>query len=311
MTIQFRDRVVIVTGAGGGLGREHALQFAARGARVVVNDFGGSVDGAGGSSLPAERVAEEILAAGGEAIAHGANVADPDHVADMVDKTMARWGRIDVLVNNAGILRDATFANMTPQSFRAVLDVHLFGSAICSLAVWPHMRKAAYGRIMMTSSTSGLYGNFGQSNYAAAKMGLVGLMNVLHLEGRKYGIRVNTLAPAALTRMTEKLTPPALQDLMKTSAVSPAVLFLSCEDAPSRCILAAGAGGYSRLFVVESEGIHLPEGARTPEALRDRFDEISDKTVLHEYEDVSGQSLKFITRAAAEAGLDLKSLLGV
>ena len=307
MSIRLDDRVVIVTGAGGGLGREHALQFAARGARVVVNDFGGSVDGTGGSSRPAEEVAAAIVQAGGDAIAHGADVTRPDQVADMVERALARWGRIDVLVNNAGILRDASFANTTPDSFRAVTDVHLLGSAHCSLAVWPHMRKAGFGRIVMTSSASGVYGNFGQANYGAAKMGVVGLMNVLHLEGLKYGIRVNTIVPAALTRMTEKLTPPRLQALMKASAVSPAVLFLAAEGARSRVILAAGSGGYARIRVIETEGIYLPESERTPEAIGDRFAEISDQSTLHEYTDVGGSTLKFLRKAAADAGVDLSA----
>ena len=193
MSIRFDDRVAIVTGAAAGLGRSHALGLAARGAKVVVNDFGGDVHGTGGSSAPAERVAEEIRAAGGEAIAHGADVSNPVQVADMVERTLERWGRIDILLNNAGILRDASFAKCTLADFRTVLDVHLFGTAVCCHAVWPHMRAANYGRILVTTSTSGLYGNFGQSNYGAAKAGLVGLMNVLQIEGEKYGIRVNAL----------------------------------------------------------------------------------------------------------------------
>ena len=305
MTIQFDDRVVIVTGAGGGLGREHALQFAARGARVVVNDFGGALDGTGGSSGPAEKVAAEIIAAGGEAISHGADVSNVEQVSDMVAMTLAKWGRIDVLVNNAGILRDASFPKTTPESFRAVLDVHLMGSAICSLAVWPHMKAAGYGRIVMTSSTSGMYGNFGQANYAAAKTGLIGLMNVLHIEGGKNNIRVNTLIPGAATRLTEGLLKPEVLALMLPSAVSPAVLFMASEDAPSRTILAAGFGGYARTYVLETEGIYLSPADRTPEAIAHYFDQISDKTTLHEYMDGGGEFMKFLSKAAADAGVTL------
>jgi NAD(P)-dependent dehydrogenase (short-subunit alcohol dehydrogenase family) len=304
MTISFENRVVIITGAGGGLGREHALQFAARGARVVVNDFGGTLDGNGGSSEPAAKVVAEIEAMGGQAIAHGANVANPDHVADMIDKTMSKWGRIDVLVNNAGILRDTTFAKMTPETFRAVVDVHLLGTAYCTLAAWPHMRAANYGRIVLTSSSSGIYGNFGQANYAAAKMAMVGLMNVLHLEGAKYDVRVNTLAPAAATRMTENLTPPHILALMKPSAVSPMVLFMASEGAPSKAILAAGSGGYSRIYIMESEGIYLSEDERTPESIAARFDELGDKETLTET-DIAGQTMKFLRKAAADVGVDL------
>lgn len=310
MAIRFDNRVVIVTGAGGGLGKEHALQFAALGARVVVNDFGGSLDGTGGSSEPANKVVSEIISAGGEAIANGADVTKPEQVNHMVEQALAKWGRIDVLVNNAGILRDLSVNKMTPEAFKAVTDVHLLGSAHCSLAVWPHMKKEGFGRILMTSSASGVYGNFGQSNYAAAKLGVIGLMNVLHIEGIKHNIHVNSLVPAALTRMTEKLTPPNLHHLMKASAVTPAVLFLCSEDAPSRVILAAGCGGYSRVHIVESEGIYLPEGKRTPDEIQARFAEISDSAPTHEYVDVSGQTLKFLKKAAADAGVSLTSGLG-
>ena len=305
MTIRFDQRVAIVTGAGGGLGREHALQFAARGARVVVNDFGGAKDGTGGSSAPAEKVVDEIRAAGGEAIAHGANVANADQVADMISSTMSAWGRIDILVNNAGILRDASFPKTTPESFQAVLDVHLMGSAICSLAVWPHMKAAGFGRIVMTSSTSGVYGNFGQANYAAAKTGLIGLMNVLHIEGGKNNIRVNTLIPGAATRLTEGLLKPEVLALMLPSAVTPAVLFMASDDAPSRTILAAGFGGYARTYVLETEGIYLSPAERTPETIARRFDEISDKSTLHEYVDGGGEFMKFLSKAAADAGITL------
>lgn len=303
--IRYDGRVVIVTGAGNGLGREHALQFARLGARVVVNDFGGALDGTGGSSEPAERVVAEIVAAGGEAMAHGANVANVAQVSDMVARTMERWGRIDVLVNNAGILRDASFAKATPEAFRAVVDVHLMGSAYCSLAVWPHMRAAGYGRIVLTSSTSGVYGNFGQANYAAAKTAMLGLMNVLHIEGAKNDIRVNTLIPGAATRLTEGLLPPDMLELMTPAAVTPAVLFLASADAPSRVILAAGSGGYARTYILETEGIYLPPGERTADAIAARFEEISDKSVLHEYHDGSGEFLKFIAKAAADAGIRL------
>jgi NAD(P)-dependent dehydrogenase (short-subunit alcohol dehydrogenase family) len=310
MTVRFDGRVVIVTGAGNGLGRSHALQFAERGAKVVVNDFGGRVDGTGGSSAPAQSVVEEIESRGGEAIAHGADVTNTAQVADMVDKAMAKWGRIDVLVNNAGILQDSSFAKTTPESFRRVVDVHLMGSAYCSLAVWPHMRKAGYGRIVMTASTSGVYGNFGQASYAAGKTAMLGLMNVLHIEGAKNGIHVNTIIPGAATRLTEGLIPPKILELMTPSAVSPAVLFLASEEGPSRVILAAGSGGYARVYVVESEGIYLPPQQQTVDELARRFSEISDKSVLHEYVDGAGEFMKFVGKAAAHFGVDLMAKPG-
>lgn len=310
MAIRFDDRVVIVTGAGGGLGRSHALQFAERGAKVVVNDFGGARDGTGGSSEPAEKVVAEIKASGGDAIAHGADVTNVVQVQDMVDKTIAKWGRIDVLVNNAGILQDASFAKTTPESFKRVIDVHLMGSAYCSLAVWPHMRGAGYGRIVMTASTSGVYGNFGQASYAAGKTAMLGLMNVLHIEGGKNNIRVNTIIPGAATRLTEGLIPPQILALMTPSAVSPAVLFLASEDAPSRVILAAGSGGYARTYVLESEGIYLPPEQQNCDEVAKRFDQISDKATLHEYVDGGGEFLKFIGKAAKHLGVDLGGAAG-
>lgn len=303
MSIRFDNRVAIVTGAGAGLGREHAFGLAARGAKVVVNDFGGGVDGVGGSSEPAEETVRMIVAGGGEAFAHGADVTRMDQVADMVGKTMARWGRVDILVNNAGILRDRTFSKMTPEDFAAVVAVHLSGSVNCTLAVWPHMKEANYGRIVMTSSSSGIYGNFGQSNYGAAKMAVIGLMNVLHIEGAKNNIRVNTIAPGATTRMTEQLLPPAVASLMDVKAVTPGVLYLVSEDAPSRVILCAGAGGFARTMIYETEGIFLEEAARTPENVAAHFSEISDAAAQHYYETGGGQVMKFVQKAAKAAGV--------
>ena len=305
MTIRFDQRVAIVTGAGNGLGREHALQLAARGAKVVVNDFGGAADGTGGSSEPAQRVVDEIIAAGGEAMAHGANVANAEHVADMVEQAMAKWGRIDILVNNAGILRDRAFGKMTMEDWNAVMAVHVTGSTVCTMAVWPHMKAANYGRIVMTSSSSGLYGNFGQSNYAAAKMAVVGLMNVLHIEGAKNDIRVNTLAPGAATRMTEDLLPPAAVALMRPELVTAGLLYLVSEDAPSRAILDATAGGFSRTYIMETEGICLDADNCTPEQVAAQWDAISDQAGQLHYETSGPQVMKFIGKAAAAAGISL------
>ena len=278
MTIRFDNRVVIVTGAGGGLGRAYALAFAARGAKVVVNDLGGARDGSGGSSAMAQAVVAEIEAAGGEAIANGANVADYAQVVAMVDQAKAKWGRVDILINNAGILRDKTFAKMEMADFELVNDVHLVGSANCTKAVWETMREQAYGRIVMTTSSTGLYGNFGQANYGAAKLGLVGLMNTLALEGAKYNVRVNTVAPLAATRMTEDLMPPELLAKMQPETVVPATLFLASEDAPNKVIINAGAGGFERTYITITKGIHVGDDELTPETVAARFEEISDRT---------------------------------
>ena len=277
MAIRFDGRVAIVTGAGGGLGRAHALALAARGARVMVNDLGAARDGSGGSSTAAQAVVAEIEAAGGEAMANGASVTDAAAVRAMVDETLARWGRVDILVNNAGVLRDKSFAKMEIEDFRFVIDVHLMGAVICTKAVWDGMRERNYGRIVMTTSSSGLYGNFGQSNYGAAKMALVGLMQTLSIEGAKNDIRVNCLAPTAHTRMTEDLGARLPLELLSPDRVTPGLLYLVSEDAPSRCILAAGAGGFERAYVTLTQGIYAA-GDDAAEQAAARFDAISDRS---------------------------------
>jgi NAD(P)-dependent dehydrogenase (short-subunit alcohol dehydrogenase family) len=302
--IRFDDRVAIVTGAGVGLGRCHALGLAERGAKVVVNDLGASTDGASTGSDAAQQVVAEIEAMGGEAIAHGADVSNEEQVNDMVAKTMEKWGRIDILINNAGILRDKTFGKMTMDDFRKVVDVHLIGTANCCHAVWPHMRAAQYGRIVVTTSASGLYGNFGQSNYGAAKAGVMGLMNVLHLEGARDNIRVNTLAPTAATRMTENLMPPEALELLKPETITPGVLYLVSEDGPSRKILGAGAGHFALTRVYETAGA-LIEGDITPEAVAAQWDAISAPEGQEELNDAFGQTRKFALSAAKAKGIKL------
>ena len=277
MAMRFDGQVAIVTGAGGGLGREHALALAARGAKVVINDLGVARDGTGSSSAAAEAVVAEIEAAGGEAIANGASVTDPVAVQAMVDAAMAKWGRVDILVNNAGVLRDKSFAKMTLDDFRFVVDVHLMGAVNCTKAVWEIMRAQNYGRIVMTTSSSGLYGNFGQANYGAAKMALVGFMQTLSIEGAKNDIRVNCLAPTAHTRMTEDLGAALPLEALGPELVSPGLLYLVSQDAPTRCILGAGAGGFERAYVTITQGIHAV-GPDAPEQVAARFEEISDRT---------------------------------
>ncbi len=277
MTVSFENRVAIVTGAGGGLGRAYALELARRGAKVVVNDMGGSRDGAGRSDA-AGVIVDEVMALGGEAFANGANVAEPEEVSALAQEVVARWGRIDILINNAGILRDRSFAKMDAEDFRSVIDVHLIGTANCTKAVWDVMRAQNYGRILMTSSSSGLFGNFGQSNYGAAKLGILGLARTLHLEGAKYGIKVNTLAPTAATRMTEDIFPPAMLDAFRPEAVVPAALFLVSEDAPSNIVLGAGAGVYQAAFLTLTRGIALPQEEQTVEGVQAHWDAIIDRT---------------------------------
>ncbi len=278
MSIDFKDRVAIVTGAGGGLGRQHALALAARGAKVVVNDLGGARDGSTGApSGAAEAVAAEIRAAGGQAIANGASVTDYAAVQAMVRQAVDAWGRIDILVNNAGILRDKSFAKMELDDFRLVMEVHLMGAVHCTKAVWPLMTAQKYGRIVMTTSSSGLYGNFGQSNYGAAKMALVGLMQTLSIEGAKYDIRVNCLAPTAATRMTEGLMPEAVLRALEPVAVVPAMLVLASTDAPSRTILCAGAGTFEAAHVTLTDGVWIGTRADAPEQLAARLAEVTGR----------------------------------
>ena len=286
MQLDFTGRVAIVTGAGGGLGRAHALALAARGARVLVNDLGGTVAGlgdaassaAGGSAVAAQAVVDQIIAAGGQALANGASVTEPAAVQAMVDQAMAAWGRVDILVNNAGILRDKSFAKMTLDDFKSVIDVHLMGAVHCTQAVWPIMTARQYGRIVMTTSSSGLYGNFGQANYGAAKMALVGLMQTLAIEGAKHGIRVNCLAPTAATRMTEGLMSPEVLAALQPSAVVPAMLWLASSDAPTRAIACAGAGTFEVAHITLTRGVHLGTGDDVPEQLAAAWARVVDRT---------------------------------
>jgi NAD(P)-dependent dehydrogenase (short-subunit alcohol dehydrogenase family) len=305
MSIRYDGRVAIVTGAGQGLGRCHALGLASRGAKVVVNDLGSSKDGSGESSDAARAVVAEIEAAGGEAIANGANVAKPDEVKAMVAQAMDTWGRVDILVNNAGILRDKSFSKGSMEDFRLVLDVHLMGTVYCTHAVWDIMKEQGYGRIVVTTSSSGLYGNFGQTNYGAAKLGVVGLMNTLVQEGAKYDIRVNALAPTAGTRMTEGLMPEKAFELLTPETVTPAVLYLVGEDAPSHTILAAGAGSFAVARIVESEGAWLPTEEQTPEGIAAHWDRIADTDGERALKAGFEQTMKMLGQAAEGMGIKL------
>ena len=277
MTMRFDGRVAVVTGAGGGLGRQHALALAARGAKVVVNDLGGTLDGNGSAPSAALAVVEEIRQAGGQAMASGASVTDAAAVQAMVDDAMKEWGRVDILVNNAGILRDKSFTKMTLDDFRLVVEVHLMGAVNCSKAVWDIMRAQNYGRIVMTTSSSGLYGNFGQSNYGAAKMALVGLMQTLSIEGAKNNIHVNCLAPTAATRMTENLMPEAVLKLLQPETVTPGLLALVAEDAPTRAILCAGAGAFERAHITLTQGVFVGMPSDAAEQVASQFEALSDR----------------------------------
>lgn len=277
MSYSFEDRVAIVTGAGGGLGRCHALELASRGCKVVVNDLGGAMDGTGGSSEAADGVVAEIKAAGGEAIANGGSVSDRAGAKSMVTAAMEAWGRVDILINNAGILRDKSFAKMTMDDFELVLDVHLVGAANVTKEVWPIMKEQNYGRIVMTTSPSGLYGNFGQANYGAAKLGQVGFMNTLKIEGAKNNIYTNAIAPVAATRMTENLMPEAALEKLGPELITPGVVFLCTEEAPNGVVLQAAGGKFSIAMIVENEGVDLG-GNPSVESVAEHFAKIADLT---------------------------------
>jgi len=295
MTISFAGKVAIVTGAGGGLGRCHALELARRGARVVVNDLGGALDGSGGSSAAAEKVVAEIKAAGGEAIANGASVSDDAGVAHLVKQTMDTWGRIDVLIANAGILRDKSFGKMELKDFEAVMAVHLMGTVKPARAMWEIMKAQKYGRIVVTTSSTGLYGNFGQTNYGAAKASLVGFMHSLKLEGAKDNIHVNAICPVAATRMTEALLPPAIQELLKPEYISPAVAWLASDEAPTGLILTAAAGVFAAARLEETDGVNLGHAA-TAEDIAAHLGEIADWSTAKPYGQGGEQNAKFLAK---------------
>ncbi|MFI4934718.1 MAG: SDR family NAD(P)-dependent oxidoreductase [Caulobacterales bacterium] len=294
--IRFDGKVAIVTGAGGGLGRAHALELARRGAKLIVNDLGGSVDGSGGSSDAAMKVVGEIKALGGEAIANGSSVTDDAGVALMVKQAMDAWGRIDILIANAGVLRDKSFSKMEIADFEFVVDVHLMGSVKPAKAVWEIMREQNYGRIVVTTSSTGLYGNFGQTNYGAAKLALVGFMNSLKLEGQKNNVHVNAIAPVAGTRMTENLMPPAILDKLRPEYVTPGVVYLCSEEAPTGAILTAGGGAFALARLYETEGVYLGEGGLSVEEVRDNWAKITDPAGQKAYVNGGEQTQKFFAR---------------
>ncbi|MBR9762640.1 MAG: SDR family NAD(P)-dependent oxidoreductase [Rhodobacteraceae bacterium] len=298
--IRFDGRTAVVTGAGTGLGRSHALGLAARGAHVVVNDLGAATDGTGSGSDAAHAVVAEIRAAGGSALANGADVADAAQVEAMVAEAVDTFGSVDILVNNAGILRDKSFAKMSDADFRKVVEVHLLGSVNCTRAVWPLMADRQYGRIVMTTSASGIYGNFGQSNYGAAKAGLVGLMNVLRLEGIRRNIHVNALAPTAATRMTEGLLEPEALELLRPETITPGLLALVSEAAPTGMILCAGAGCFAETRIYETAGVALSGAALSPEGVMAAMDRIRAPEGQQRLEDAFSQTRRFAAMAAAQ-----------
>ncbi len=297
--IRFDGKVAIVTGAGGGLGRCHAIDLAKRGAKVVVNDLGGAVDGSGGGSEAAQKVVAEIKAAGGEAIANGASVTDDAGVAAMIKQTMDAWGRIDILIANAGILRDKSFSKMEIADFDAVMAVHLMGTVKPVKAAWEIMKAQNYGRIVVTTSSTGLYGNFGQANYGAAKLSLVGFMNTMKIEGMKNNIKVNAISPVAATRMTQNIgIPEQVLEALKPDFVTPGVVYLASDEAPTGTILTAGAGVFAVAKIYETEGVSLGLGGVSAEEVRDNWARITDPKGMEAYDQGGGQTQKFMRKLA-------------
>ena len=296
--IRFDGQVALVTGAGGGLGRQHALELARRGAKVVVNDLGGALDGSGGSSAAAEAVVAEIKAFGGEAVANGGSVSDDAGAAGMIQQAMDTWGRLDVLICNAGVLRDKSFSKMEIADFELVLNVHLMGTVKPTKAVWEIMKAQNYGRIVVTTSSSGLYGNFGQSNYGAAKLGIIGFMNTIKLEGQKNNVHINAISPVAATRMTENIMPAATLERLKPEYVTPGVVYLASDEAPTGCILAAGAGVFALARIYETEGVYLGEGGLSAEEVRDNWGKITDETGQKAYFQGGEQGGKIFAKLA-------------
>ncbi|HMJ15359.1 MAG TPA: SDR family NAD(P)-dependent oxidoreductase [Polyangiaceae bacterium] len=295
MSIDFTGKVAIVTGAGAGLGKNHALELAKRGAKVVVNDLGSSVDGSGGSSAAAQAVVEEIQRAGGEAIANGASVSDKKGAESIVADALKAFGTVDILINNAGILRDKSFTKATIEDFELIVNVHLLGSVYVTKAAWPIMLEKGYGRIVMTTSSSGLYGNFGQSNYGAAKMAVIGFMNTLKIEGEKKNVKVNSIAPIAATRMTENLgIPEEFFKKLKPELVTPAVLYLCSESAPTGLIIEAGAGHYSKVAVLEAKGVKLGDKV-TPEDIEANIEKITDMSGADEFKMGGAATMKIFS----------------
>ena len=290
---KFESRVAVVTGAGGGLGRAHAIALAARGVKVVVNDVG---------AAGAQAVVDEITAESGTATADTTDITDQEAVEAMVSAAVTRWGRVDILVNNAGILRDKSFAKMELTDFRAVMDVHLMGSVHCTNAVWPHMVEQGYGRILMTTSASGIYGNFGQANYGAAKSALVGLTNVLAIEGERKGIRVNALAPTAATQMTDGLLAAEDAAELGPDTIAPGAVFLVADDAPNGVILGAGAGVFALSKMVEGPAIHVPEQVRSAEEIAARWAELDDFGGLRSHNSAFEQTSHYVQIASAAKG---------
>tara|TARA_X000000950_G_scaffold30619_1_gene33068 strand:+ start:1010 stop:1924 length:915 start_codon:yes stop_codon:yes gene_type:complete len=293
--IRFDGKTAIVTGAGGGLGRCHALELARRGANVVVNDLGPAMDGSKGTSDAANAVVEEIRAAGGTAIGNGSSVADDAGVQKLIDDTMSEFGRIDIIIANAGILRDKSFAKLTMPDFDIILDVHLMGSVKPFKAAWEIMKEQQYGRLVVTTSSTGLYGNFGQTNYGAAKLGLVGLMNSLKQEGAKYNIKINAVCPVAATAMTENLMPPEMLEALKPEYVTPGVINLVKEEAPTGMVLSAAAGGFSMAQIRETKGAFVGTGPElTAEAVAAKWDQITDTSELQAFDNGGGHTGHFI-----------------